>query len=56
MEQLESYFMANDVTTGAKKHDVLLSSCGTAVYKIICSVVTPEKPPKVWYADLMMKV
>ena len=26
-EQLESYFMANDITTGAKKHTVLLSSC-----------------------------
>ena len=27
MEQLESYFMANDITTAGKKHAVLLSSC-----------------------------
>lgn len=25
MEQLESYFMANNVTTGTKKHDVAIA-------------------------------
>ena len=29
MEQLESYFVVNNITA-AKKHAVLLSSCGTA--------------------------
>ena len=56
MEQLESYFMANDITTAAKKHAVLLSSCGTALYKIIYSVVAPETPIEVSYADLTKKV
>ena len=56
MEQLESYFMANDITTAAKKRAVLLSSCGTATYKIIRSVVAPEKPSEVSYADLTKKV
>ena len=55
MEQLESYFVANNNTTAAKKRAVLLSLCGTAMYKIIRSVVTPEKPTKVSYADLTTK-
>ena len=50
MEQLESYFVANNITA-AKKCAVLLSLCGTATYKIIRSVVTPEKLTKVSYAD-----
>ena len=56
MEQLESYFMANDIIAAAKKHAVLLSSCGTAMYKIIHSVVAPEKPTEVSYADLTKKI
>ena len=56
MEQLESYFMANDTNTAAKKCAVLLSLCGTSMYKIICTVVAPEKPTEVSYANLMMKV
>ena len=55
MEQLESYFVANDITTVAKKCAVLLSSCGTATYKIICSVVAPQKPTEVSYGDLTKK-
>ena len=35
IEQLESYFVANDITTAAKKRALLLSSCGTAAYKTI---------------------
>ena len=56
MEQLESYFVANDITTAAKKRDLLLSSCGTATYKMIHSVVALEKPTEVSYADLTKKV
>ena len=56
MEQLESYFVTNNITATAKKHAVLLSLCGTAMYKIIRSVVAPEKPPEVPYADLTKKV
>ena len=56
MEQLESYFVANDITTAAKKRAVLLSSCGTATYKLIRSVVAPEKPTDVSYADLTKKL
>ena len=47
MEQLESYFVANDITAAEKKRAVLLSSCGTSTYKIIRSIVAPEKPTEV---------
>ena len=33
IEQLESYFAANDITAAGKKRGILLSSCGTAAYK-----------------------
>ena len=56
VEQLESYFVASDITTAAKKHAVLLSSCGTSTYKTIRSVVAPEKPTEVSYADLIKKL
>ena len=56
MEQLESYFVANDITTAAKKRAVLLSSCGTATYKTIRSVVAPDKPTEVAFADLTKKL
>ena len=44
IEQLERYFVVNDITTAAKKRAILLSSCGTAAYKTIQSVVAPTKP------------
>ena len=56
VEQLESYFVANDITTAAKKQAILLSSCGTAAYKTIRSVVAPTKPTEVDYKDLVQKV
>ena len=37
IEQLESYFVANDITAAGKKRGILLSSCGTAAYKTIRS-------------------
>ena len=52
IEQLESYFVANDITTAAKKRAILLSSCGTVAYKTIRSVVAPTKPTEVEYKDL----
>jgi len=56
LEQLESYFVANDVTTAGKKRAVLLSSCGTAAYKMIRSVLAPSKPTEVSYNDLTKKL
>ena len=56
VEQLESYFVQNDITTTAKKRAILLSSCGTAAYKTIQSIVAPMKPTEVKYKDLVQKV
>ena len=56
IEQLENYFVVNDITTTAKKRAILLSSCGTAAYKTIRSVVAPTKPTEVEYKDLVQKV
>ena len=56
IEQLESYFLANDITTTAKKRAILLSSCGTAAYKTIRNIVALTKPTEVEYKDLVKKV
>ena len=39
LEQLKSYFIANDITSAGKNHAVLLSLCGTETYKMIQSVL-----------------
>ena len=56
VEQLESYFVANDIITGTKKRTILLSSCGIATYKTIQNVVAQTKPTEVEYKDLVQKV
>ena len=33
------YFVANDVTDGAKKRSILLAACGAPAYKLIRSLV-----------------
>ena len=56
LEQLKSYFVANDVIGAGKKRAMLLSSCGTAAYKTICSVLASSKPMEVSYNDLTKKL
>ena len=56
IKQLGSYFVANNITTAAKNRAILLSSCGTATYKIIWSVVVPTKLTEVDYQELVQKV
>ena len=51
-ERLEQYFVANDVTDAAKKRAILLSVCGTT-YKLIRSLVVPDKPTDKSYADIV---
>ena len=47
-QRLNSYFIANEITTVANKHMALVSSCRTLTYI--------EKPMEVLYADLTKKV
>ena len=56
IEQLESYFAANDITAAGKKRGILLSSCGMAAYKTIQSIVAPTKPTEIAYNELVAKV
>lgn len=59
VEQLESYFVANGITTAVKKRTVLLDSCGTSTYKtihIMDSVMAPDKLTEVSYANLTKKL
>ena len=55
-ERLDQYFITNDVTTGAKKRAILLSICRTSTYKLIRSLVSPQKPSEVAYDELIQKV
>ena len=47
VERLENYFIAHDIKTEAKKRAVLLSKCGVATYKLIKSLLAPQKPSDV---------
>ena len=44
IEQLENYFVANNVVTGEKKRAILLSVCGACTYKLIGNLITPVTP------------
>ena len=51
----ENYFVAHDIKTEVKKRAVLLSKCGAAMYKLIRSLVVPQKPSEVEYKALLDK-
>ena len=56
MEQLECYFMVNDVADARKQRAILLSCCGASTYSLIQSLAAPSKPIDVAYKDLVEKV
>ena len=43
---------ANDITDGAKKHAIFLSSCGDAAYRRIKDVLSPSGPAEVSFDDI----
>jgi len=55
VERLENYFIAHNIKTEVKKSSVLLSECGAATYKLIRSLVVPQKPSEVEYKALLDK-
>jgi len=55
VERLENYFVAHDIKTEVKKRAVLLSKCGVATYKLIRSLVVPQKQSEVEYKALLDK-
>ena len=56
MDQLNYYFVANDVTTAKKKVAILLSACGSSTFKTIESVVGAETLKEIDYGDLVTKL
>ncbi len=52
-ERLEQYFAANDVASAAKQRAILLSGCGAPTYRILRSLVAPDKPTDKTYQDLV---
>ena len=56
VEQLECYFVANDVADARKQRAILLSCCGASTYSLIRSLAAPSKPTDVAYKELVEKV
>ena len=55
VERLENYFVAHDIKMAVKKRAVLFSECGMATYKLIKSLIAPQKPSDVEYKVLLEK-
>ena len=56
VERLDFYFTTNDVSLDVKKQTVLLSVCGASTYKLIRSLIDPDKLNSTSYKDLVAKV
>ena len=54
IERMEQYFVANKVTSDAKKKAILLSTCGPLTYSTISSLAVPDKPMALDYSSLQM--
>jgi len=53
VERLEHFFEANNVSTDAKKRSILLSVMGPSAYKLLRSLVSPDKPGEKSYEELV---
>ena len=56
MERVDNYFTANDIVDTDKKRANLLSACGAQTYKLVRSLVAPQKPTKFSYSELVKTV
>ena len=54
VEQLDFFFVANDITDAVRKHAILLSSCGADCYNLLCGLAQPGKPGELSYDELVM--
>ena len=52
-ERLSQYFIANDVVDATKQRAILLSVCGAKTYKLVKSLVSPQRPTDKTYAELV---
>ena len=56
IERVDHYFTANDVVDADKKRAIYLSACGAQTYKLVRSLVAPQKPTEFSYSELVKKV
>ena len=56
VDQLNYYFIANEITEDKNKVAVLLSACGSDTFKTICSLVDAETMKDIAYADLVKRL
>ena len=52
VECLEQYLAANKVEDADQQRAILLSVCGPATYRLICSLVPLKKPSKVKFKEI----
>ena len=52
-ERLSQYFIVNDVQDAAKQRAILLSVCGPRTYKLVKSLISPQKLTDKTYAQLV---
>ena len=55
-ECLQNYFIANDIKSEAKQLAILLSVCGPRTYKLIRSLLSPQEPKDVSFADIVKQM
>ena len=53
MERLQQYFVANGVGAAGKQRAILLSICGATTYRLIRSLVAPDKPSDRSFVELV---
>ena len=56
VERLNHFFKANAITTNEQKQSVFLSVIGPTTYKLLRSLVSPEKPGDKSFKDLVKKL
>ena len=53
VEILEQYFAANKIEDADQQRAILLSVCGPTTYQLIQNLVSPKKPTKFKFPDLI---
>ena len=53
MEQLEQYFLANDVEDVAKSRAILLSVCGSKTYALAKDLLQPARPVQTTFKEIV---
>ena len=56
VERLTHFFKANSITTNEQKQSVFLSVIGRTTYKLLRSLVAPDKPGDKSFKDLVKKL